>query len=376
MAKTNKPSWSGEKSRRTIDVKASAKATLAATTLVNLALIFWTAAQKNDNYNWPNPFWHNLTEMAEWKKQLDWNKPIPLISWEMIITADGKPYEINDMIELPYDCDMKFDGNTNVIDSTWLKVMENILVNALSKKDTSAIVWFNDLKKDVVPNVYIRQAEIDSVKWYASPEAIKYDGVSTAIWHIEAENLKLAKLRADKWKEILKNATSIVVSKNPYLSKRIDLNSIKVSWEEIQFTKREESILETLRKATWYATIEQMISANEHGKIKNKVVSDAIKKIVNTKRKVVVTFKIKGVKDTIYVVPLLILPILIFKKKDTQPPVLPKKKEKFYVRDELLPKTVTQKVAVKRKQPRDKRPNYFTNAKQWNFNRNRKWRTD
>ena len=316
MTKKSKTSLdSKSKSRGGVNWKASWLATLAASVALSLGLTIGTATKENKNYKWDYPFSHNLKEMAEWSKKLDRWEPLPIFTWRILITHDGEPYEVNDSIKVFFDVDEHFTLDTHVINWKWYENLQKIMREVALNKDSSAIVWFDFAKKGVEPHISSQETKVDAVKWYASPEAIKYEGSSLKIWNIELENIKTAEKRAEIWRDSLMVTLAKICADNPDLN--IDISSISVSWDEIQLKEEELKILEDLASFEWYSSVEQMIYANERWEIKNKSVSDVINKIINTKRHVVVTFTKKWNPDTIYVVPLVLLPILIFKKKKT-----------------------------------------------------------
>ena len=436
MTKKSKNSLdSKNKSRRGVNWTASWLATLAASVALSLGLTIGTATKENKNYKWDYPFSHNLKEMAEWSKKLDRWEPLPIFTWRILITHDGEPYEVKDSIKVFFDVDEHFTLNTHVINWKWYEELQKIMREVALKKDSSAIVWFDFVKKGVEPNLSSQETKIDAVKWYASPEAIKYEGSSLKIWNVESENIKTAEKRAEIWRDSLMVTLAKICADNPDLN--IDISSISVSWDEIQLNEEELKTLEDLASFEWYSSVEQMIYANERWEIKNKSVSEVINKIINTKRHVVVTFTKKWNPDTIYVVPLVLLPILIFKRKKTgsewwenwtewwewtewwrtgwwtgtewewtewgetewwwtewwgwtwggwwgdgpwpRPWPLPKsKKQVMYKKPSNISngKQWTEKPMTQRKQPRDKRPHNFSNERKWGFSRSRSWRTD
>ncbi len=296
-----------------IDRKTSWIASLATSIALSLGLILVTAIKENRNYKWDHPFSHNLKEMAEWSKKLEWWNPFPILTWRVVISHDGEPYEVKDSVKVFFDVDEHFTLDTRIINGKWYEELQKIMREVALKKDSSAIVWFDFVKKGVEPHLSSQKTKIDAVKWYASPEAIKYEGTSLKIWNIESENIKTAEYRAEVWCDSLKVILTKIVANNPDLD--IDFSSISISWDEIQLNEEELKTLEDLARFEWYSSVERMIDANERWEIENKSVSEVINKIINTKRHAVVTFTKKWKPDTIYVVPLILLPILVFKKK-------------------------------------------------------------
>ena len=162
--------------------------------------------------------------------------------------------------------------------------------------------------------------------------------------------------------------------------------------------------------------------ANERWEIEDQSIVEVINKIINSKRNVTITFTKKWNPDTIYVIPLVLLPILIFKRRKTGVGwagtgagwagtgvewwgtgvewwgtetwwwgtetwwwgwwwrIKRFKKGgvsgRPFVEPKLMSKQWTERPAVQRKQPRDKRPHNFSNERQWWFNRSRRWRTN
>lgn len=431
MTKERKNSLdSKNKSRSGINWKASWIASLAASVALSLWLILGTASRENKNYKWDYPFSHNLKEMAEWSKKLDWWEPLPIFTWRILITHDWEPYEVKDSIKVFFDVDEHFTLDTHIINWKWYEELQNIMRDVALKKDTSAIVWFDFAKKGVKPHLSSQETKIDSVRWYASPEAIKYEGSSLKIWNIESENIKTAEKRAEIWRDSLMATLTKICADNPDLN--IDVSSINISWDELQLNEGELKTLEDMASFEWYSSVESMIYANEKWEIKDKSVSEAINKIINTKRHVVVTFTKKWNPDTIYVVPLVFLPILIFKKKKSgskwwgtgtewwrtgtqwwrtetgwwrtgtqwwgtgiewwgrwwgwgwwdgpwpRPWPLPRARKSGMYQKTFYEnwKQRTGKPMTQRKQPRDKRPHNFSNERKWGFGRSRTWRTD
>ncbi len=299
-----------------IDWKASWIASLATSVALSLGLMLGTSTKENKNYKWDYPISHNLKEMAEWSKQLERWEPLPIFTWRILITHDGDPYEVKDSVKVYFDVDEHFTLDTHIINGKWYEDLQNIMKEVALKKDSSAIVWFDFVKKGVEPNLSSQWTRIESVKWYASPEAIKYEWSSLKIWNVESENIRTAEYRAGVWRDSLMVTLTKIATDNPDLD--IDVSSISISWDEIQLNEEELKTLEDLASFEWYSSVESMVDANEKWEIKNKSVSEVINKIIKTKRHVVVTFTKNWEPDTIYVVPLVLLPILVFKKKKSE----------------------------------------------------------
>ena len=434
VKKNNGPKSSKDKGRLSVNRKASWITTLAASIAVSLGLILTTASKKNDNYDWNHRFSHNLKEMTGWEKKLERWKPIPGLTWRMIITHEWVPYEVNDTIKVSFDVDEHFDLNTHIIDGNWYKNLESIMRNVALGKDTSAVVWFDYVKDGVEPNLSPQWIKISSVEWHASPEAIKYEWSSLKIWNIESENIATAEYRAEVWRDSLMTVVAKIAADNPDLD--IDVSSISISWDEIQLNEDELKILEDMASFAWYPSVESMIYANERWEIEDQSIVEVINKIINSKRNVTITFTKKWNPDTIYVIPLVLLPILIFKRRKTGVGwagtgagwagtgagwagtgvewwgtgvewwgtetwwwgtgagwwgtetwwwgwwwrIKRFKKGgvsgRPFVEPKLMYKQWTERPAVQRKQPRDKRPHNFSNERQWWFNRSRRWRTN
>ena len=311
--KTNVSSASKEKGRWSINRKASWIASLAASVALSLGLVLGTASKENKNYGWNHNFSHNLKEIAEWSKKIERGEPVPILTWKMLVAHEWVPYEVRDSIKLDFDVDEHFDLNTHIINWNWYNDLESIMRDVASGKDTSAVVWFDYAKKDVEPNLSSQSIKISSVEWYASPEAVKYEWSSVKIWNIESENIATAEYRAEVWRDSLMTVLTKICVENPDLD--IDASSITISWDEVQLNDEELKILEDMASFAWYPSVESMIYANEKWEIEDASVVEVINKIINSKRNVIVTFTKKWNPDTIYVLPLVILPILIFRRK-------------------------------------------------------------
>ena len=305
-----------EKSNWGIDWTKTGIASIAASVALSLGLTFGTATQENKNYNWDNLFGHNLKGMLSTDPKFEWWKPFPIFTWRLVITNNEKPYVVKDSVKIYYDVDEHFTLDTKIINSKWYEDLQDIIRDAATQKDTSAVVWFDFAKKWVEPNTHSKSMTIDSVTWHASPEAIKYEWSSLKIWNVEQENIKTAEKRAEIWYDALKSVIREISEQNPDLD--IESSSINVSWDEIQLNEEELKTLEDLANFEGYSSVESMIYANERWEITSKSVSETINKIINTKRNVIITFTKKWTPDTIYVVPLVLLPIIILKRKKSE----------------------------------------------------------
>lgn len=379
------------KIRYSINWKASMISTVAATILLNLVAIFGTIWTENGRLSgeWKSrieQIKNNLKELFWWDdikivSNKDWNIVEKVLQPGDVIIKKELPEEIkSDTVTIHYEVAPKFEDSKS-IDNEKFEEIKDSLQSQLSKSINETLIWFNFVKQkhewEIGSTKY--SIIINSIQWHSSPEWYKFWDTSLKPWILESENENAAKRRAKSAEPLVKQVFQKIVSENPVLSSQIDTSSISISWKELQITQEEYDKLDSLCIKLWYNDIVTMIQHNNKWEITDIDAVNLINEIINSKRNVVITYKMKWHPNDIFVIPLLFFPILVPKKEkikdeDKKRKNKPKRKKRYIINDENLPKRIPNNVAVQRTQPFDIAEHNRKSARKWKYNRRRNWR--
>jgi len=318
--------WKKGINRITNRIKATSRA-LVVTLILNTASFLWTPLNKNNRLDTE---WKTTTEriIQNWKELLSWNE----ITFEVnedgsIIEKIVHPWDLKIKKELPeesrtktvtvhYEVAPKFEDSES-IDAEKYEAIRDSIELELNKSLKETLIWFDFVKQNYEWEIGNTKYTIviNGIEWHASPEWYKFWDESLKPWHYENENKNAAERRAKDAEPIIKEAFLKFISENPELSSQIDTSSITITWSELQITQEEYDKLDSLRTELWYKDIVTMIEDNNSWKVTDADAAKLINEIINSKRNVIITYTIKWHPNDIFVIPILIFPIPIFKRK-------------------------------------------------------------